>query len=336
MQVVLVMFRSDGERRSFSVTRDVTVIGRREDCDLRIPLSDVSRKHCRFIKDGGTVRIEDLGSSNGTYHNGQRVQEAILSPGDTIQIGPVVFCIQIDGVPQEEEMAPIYHSGGEQALEDQGAEAIASGGMEEEFQILPEEGVAEEEPFQALEEVLVAEEEQLETLDEEPAAEEELSMFEEEPAAVGEAALVTEEDPVALEEETLEPVAPTPAVVAEEDSLETLDEEPLLTDEAEKTPAPAAATPPPLPPTAAPVPPPLPVADAAAESGEENPLGLEEIAVEEPLTFEEPAAGEEEMISLEEEPAEEVLLQDDVVEDFEIIEADETESEEKVDSKHKK
>ncbi len=37
MQVVLVMFRSDGERRSFSVVRDMTVIGRREDCDLRIP-----------------------------------------------------------------------------------------------------------------------------------------------------------------------------------------------------------------------------------------------------------------------------------------------------------
>src|SRR5204862_2121380 len=36
MQAVLVMFRSDGERRSFSMARDMTVIGRREDCDLRI------------------------------------------------------------------------------------------------------------------------------------------------------------------------------------------------------------------------------------------------------------------------------------------------------------
>ena len=40
MQVVLVMFRAEGERRSFSVARDVTVIGRREDCDLRIPVSE--------------------------------------------------------------------------------------------------------------------------------------------------------------------------------------------------------------------------------------------------------------------------------------------------------
>ena len=107
MQAVLVMFRSDGERRSFSLARDITVVGRREDCDLRIPLGDVSRKHCRLIRDGDTVRIEDLGSSNGTYHNGQRVQEAVLSPGDSIQVGPVVFVLQVDGVPTDEELAPV-------------------------------------------------------------------------------------------------------------------------------------------------------------------------------------------------------------------------------------
>ena len=66
MQVVLVMFRNDGERRSFSVVRDITVLGRREDCDLRIPLGDISRKHCRIIRSQDSVRVEDLGSSNGT------------------------------------------------------------------------------------------------------------------------------------------------------------------------------------------------------------------------------------------------------------------------------
>src|SRR5437762_2079231 len=109
MQVVLVMFRSDGERRSFSITRDVTVIGRRQDCDFRIPLGDVSRKHCRLIKDAGagTLKIEDLGSSNGTFRNGERVQEAELQPGDTLQIGPVVFVLQIDGVPADDELQPV-------------------------------------------------------------------------------------------------------------------------------------------------------------------------------------------------------------------------------------
>jgi predicted component of type VI protein secretion system len=106
MQVVLVMFRADGERRSFSIVRDMTVVGRREDCDLRIPLGEVSRKHCRLIKEGDTIRLEDLGSSNGTFHNAERVREATLAAGDTIQIGPVTFMVQVDGVPADEDMQP--------------------------------------------------------------------------------------------------------------------------------------------------------------------------------------------------------------------------------------
>jgi len=107
MGVVMVMFRADGQRRSFTVSRDMTVIGRREDCDLRIPLSDVSRKHCRLIKDGETVKVEDLGSSNGTYINGERVQQAEVAAGDTLQVGPVVFVMQVDGYPADEDLTPV-------------------------------------------------------------------------------------------------------------------------------------------------------------------------------------------------------------------------------------
>ena len=107
MGVVMVMFRPDGQRRSFSVTRDMTVIGRREDCDLRIPLGDVSRKHCRLILDGETIKVEDLGSSNGTYRNGERVQQTEIAAGDTLQIGPVVFVLQVDGYPADEDLAPV-------------------------------------------------------------------------------------------------------------------------------------------------------------------------------------------------------------------------------------
>jgi pSer/pThr/pTyr-binding forkhead associated (FHA) protein len=102
MQVVLVMFKADGEKRSFSLPKAVTLIGRREDCDLRIPLGEVSRKHCRLVKDGQSLRLEDLGSSNGTYLNGQRVQESGVNPGDSIQVGAVSFIVQIDGVPADD------------------------------------------------------------------------------------------------------------------------------------------------------------------------------------------------------------------------------------------
>jgi hypothetical protein len=128
MQVVLVMFRPDGQRRSFSVVRDMTVIGRREDCDLRIPLGDVSRKHCRLIKDGDAVRVEDLGSSNGTYRNGNRVQQSELEAGDTLQVGPVVFVLQVDGVPADEDLEPVTA----------GAAGAAAG--EEELEVVDEAG----------------------------------------------------------------------------------------------------------------------------------------------------------------------------------------------------
>ena len=110
------MFRADGERRSFSLTRDIIVVGRREDCDLRIPLGEVSRKHCRLIRDGDSLRLEDLGSSNGTFLNAQRVQEAILTPGDSIQVGPVVFVLQVDGQPADEELSPITVESSEQQI----------------------------------------------------------------------------------------------------------------------------------------------------------------------------------------------------------------------------
>lgn len=106
MEVVLVMFRADGERRSFPLLREVTVIGRREDCDLRIPLTEVSRKHCRLVRSGDRVRVEDLGSSNGTYHNNARIQESTVEPGDAIQVGPVTFVVQIDNFPPDDDIHP--------------------------------------------------------------------------------------------------------------------------------------------------------------------------------------------------------------------------------------
>lgn len=125
MQVVLVMFRADGDRRSFSVTRDVTVIGRREDCDLRIPLGEISRKHCRLIKDGDTLQIEDLGSSNGTFKNGVRIQSDVLDPGDTLQVGAVTFVVQIDGVPADDELRPIIAATSAAAVASSSAPTVA-------------------------------------------------------------------------------------------------------------------------------------------------------------------------------------------------------------------
>jgi pSer/pThr/pTyr-binding forkhead associated (FHA) protein len=152
------MFRSDGDRRSFSLTRDITVVGRREDCDLRIPLGEVSRKHCRLVRDADSLRLEDLGSSNGTFHNGQRVQEASLHPGDSIQVGPLVFVLQVDGTPADEDLIPVQA----QATDHDAESVLAEGDMlpptprtDAGMQDLPtiDEGLAELEPLDAIESV---------------------------------------------------------------------------------------------------------------------------------------------------------------------------------------
>ncbi len=99
MDVALVMSRSDGTRRTFPLRKDRIVVGRTSSCDLRIPLSSVSRQHCEIIKDDQSVRLRDMGSSNGTFCNDKRILEVVLEPGDKVTVGTVLFQVVINGVP---------------------------------------------------------------------------------------------------------------------------------------------------------------------------------------------------------------------------------------------
>ena len=104
MEVKLVMFKQDGQRKDLPLGDPTTTIGRGEECSLRIPLMSVSREHCEVSVDDDEVVVKDLASSNGTYVNNSRVNEMSLNAGDRLVVGPVVFTVQIDGVP--EEIAP--------------------------------------------------------------------------------------------------------------------------------------------------------------------------------------------------------------------------------------
>ena len=105
MAFTLIMYRDDGSHRPFAVAKDETIVGRREDCDLRIAVSDVSRKHSKLTLDGDRLSIEDLGSSNGTFVNGKKINASPLKAGDVVAIGPVTFVVQADGSPSDESLA---------------------------------------------------------------------------------------------------------------------------------------------------------------------------------------------------------------------------------------
>ena len=109
MDVNLVMFKSDGQRKDFPLINSVSVIGRGEECDLQIPLLNVSRRHCELRLDQDVIRVKDLASSNGTYLNNQRISEGELTAGDRLAIGPIVFTVQVDGQP--EEVSPVKSRG---------------------------------------------------------------------------------------------------------------------------------------------------------------------------------------------------------------------------------
>ncbi len=101
MNVNLVLFKKNGSTQTFPLSQTVTIVGRQQHCDLCIPLMVVSRKHCELNQDSGVLRVRDLGSRNGTSVNGKKVTEAVLEAGDKLQLGPVLFAVQIDGHPAE-------------------------------------------------------------------------------------------------------------------------------------------------------------------------------------------------------------------------------------------
>ena len=67
------------------------ILGRAPDCQLRLEDTSLSRKHAKLIPTNEGVVIEDLGSTNGSFHNGKRVQRAVALPGDEIGFDTVRF-----------------------------------------------------------------------------------------------------------------------------------------------------------------------------------------------------------------------------------------------------
>lgn len=92
----------------YVLEREVTILGREAINDLVIDDAEVSRRHTRILREAEGYYVEDLGSTNGTFVNGQRVTSPLLLyHGDTIEMGKSSRLVFLGANPAEALTRPI-------------------------------------------------------------------------------------------------------------------------------------------------------------------------------------------------------------------------------------
>ena len=91
--------------RSEILPSENVIVGRAAEVDLILSHPEVSRRHCRILREGENWFVEDLGSQRGTAVNGNRISgRTALRPGDQIQVGPVLLALALSH--EESSTAP--------------------------------------------------------------------------------------------------------------------------------------------------------------------------------------------------------------------------------------
>lgn len=83
------------------LTQPDVLLGRHSQADVRLPLPDVSRRHCRFLFSQGVWQVIDLNSLNGVLLNGQPIHQAAVHCGDLIRIGGFTFSVDVSEAGSE-------------------------------------------------------------------------------------------------------------------------------------------------------------------------------------------------------------------------------------------
>jgi hypothetical protein len=96
----LVVLTQSMAGRSCDLASERTTIGRIEENNFQISEPSVSSRHCEILLRGNDVVVKDLGSTNGTFINGEKItEEGVLKPGQTLRLGNVELKLDTPGAP---------------------------------------------------------------------------------------------------------------------------------------------------------------------------------------------------------------------------------------------
>jgi pSer/pThr/pTyr-binding forkhead associated (FHA) protein len=119
---------------AIDIGKDMTLVGRKDDCDVRLDHKSVSKVHCVLVKTDGLLLLRDLGSTNGTRVNGTRVRRAALLPNDKVSFANFHFRVHLGPMAQppvspDEQTQAIDAKDLRQAL-DKAPEPMADSGVD--------------------------------------------------------------------------------------------------------------------------------------------------------------------------------------------------------------
>jgi len=108
VNVRFVVTKPASKQKTFSVRLPI-VVGRSEEAKFRVQQDRVSRKHCEFFAQDGGVYLRDLGSTNGTFLNGELIETSAkvpLEPGALVRVGSLEFRVEF-AAPEAATPAPV-------------------------------------------------------------------------------------------------------------------------------------------------------------------------------------------------------------------------------------
>lgn len=85
----LVVLKKGSAGASYELTAERTTVGRMDDNAFQIDEPSVSSHHCEILQNNGAFIVKDLGSTNGTYINGEKVNESPIKPGKSMVLGEI-------------------------------------------------------------------------------------------------------------------------------------------------------------------------------------------------------------------------------------------------------